>query len=90
MITLQQRDFLENFLIVTELSDDEEKLLLDFEQARTIQNYSIQLIKGEISPEDYLDAVESSVPIDDYIDEICDNIEIFLGNDNYGRHWTMG
>jgi hypothetical protein len=83
MITLPERKFIDNLLIVTDLSKEAEEILYDINRAKQVQKASIALVRGEISPDDYLDMVESSVPIDCYLDEICDNLESFLINEHF-------
>ena len=74
--------FAQALYIVVDLNKETEDMLLNVEHAFTVQKAVGQLIKGEISADDYLELVESSVPvIDDYIDEVSDNIELFLSND---------
>ncbi|BAZ38691.1 hypothetical protein NIES4101_46310 [Calothrix sp. NIES-4101] len=85
MLTLPQRKFIDNLLIVTDLSKEDERLLYDLNRARQVQLAAIDLVQGKLSASDYLDAVESSVPIDDYLDEICDNVETFLINEYVRR-----
>lgn len=83
--TLQDRKFSETLLIVVDLSKEDEELMLNFDNAMKVQKSVISLLNGEISPDDYLDLVESSVPcMDNYVDEICENIKFFLENDLCG------
>ncbi|WP_143289378.1 hypothetical protein [Brunnivagina elsteri] len=63
---------------MTDLSKEQEELLFNFGCAQKVQQASIALVKGEMSADDFLDAVEEYVPIDNYLDEICENVEIFL------------
>jgi hypothetical protein len=72
----QARLFRESFSLVIPLNCEDEEIDFLFVQADKIHKSISSMLKGEISPEDYLEAIESLVPdIDDYIDEVEDNIE---------------
>ncbi len=76
--------FAQTLYVIVNLNKETEEMLLNVEHAFTVQKAVGQLIKGEISADDYLELVENSVPaMDNYIDEASDNIELFLSNDLY-------
>jgi hypothetical protein len=84
MHSLQSFDlkFAQSLYIVVDLNKETEDMLLNVEHAFKVQKAVSQLVKGEISADDYLELVESAIPnMDEYIDEASDNIESFLDND---------
>lgn len=82
MNTPQDFKFAQTLYIVVDLEKETEEMLLNVENAFTVQKAVTQLLKGEISPSDYLELVECSIPVmDTYIDEICNNMNLFIDND---------
>jgi hypothetical protein len=83
MDILRDYKFAQTLHIVCDVDKEYEEALHNIQNAFAVQNAVPRLLRGDISPSEYLEIVESSiVPMDNYIDEICNNIEIFLSNEN--------
>jgi hypothetical protein len=82
MLSLRDSNFAERLYIVVDCTKEMEEALYNVKQAFAVQNAVPRLLSGEISPDEYLELVETHIPrFDDYIEEICENIELFLENE---------
>ncbi len=73
--SLFTRELSSCFYLVIPCCDDESEFKDLLQQAMQVERATAQMMKGEISPDDFLDIVEPGVPIDQYLDEVEENLE---------------
>lgn len=78
MDNLFTRELSSCFYLVIPCCDDESEFRELLQQAMQVERATAQMMRGEISPDDFLEMVEPAVPINQYLDEVEENLEILL------------